>query len=391
MPRTRKPRFIGGVQLAENLYTDSRGREGYWRYLRPDGTYKGFQATSVEEANKLADEANLRRDEAMRLPEKKLRREELSYWVQKYCDYEERQHPSLKEKESWHNRKLAMNKFARENTNPLELSSRMIEDWWDSLTHNQQALRQKTFRRLFNQLMKWGVVPQFQYNPFTLSDDRPRLYLKEQSRSDRSRLDIDGFWPIYNEGTIALKVAMAISITTTMRRGDVLALTTGHLKDGYLRRTISKSEQKLGSQRAARLEWKLADHPMLERAIEMGLEHAKENDNCPYIVSHKPEQARLGKVKTHKSQVLGRRLAEMFTEARNSTEMWSNDLNPPTFHEVRSLGSALYKRQGYSDEQIKELMAHTEIDMSRHYMDGHDLPHTSIGLRLDSKAIKGAF
>ena len=73
----------------------------------------------------------------------------------------------------------------------------------------------------------------------------------------------------------------------------------------------------------------------------------------------------------------------MFEDSRESTGLWGNDPHPPTFHEVRSLGSALYKRAGYATTDIQQMMAHTEIDMTKLYQSGHELPHTRMELKMD--------
>ena len=65
MGRPPKPRIVDGVELAQHLHRDAKGRTGYWRYQRPDGSWKGFRAETAEEANRLAAEANAARD---RLP-----------------------------------------------------------------------------------------------------------------------------------------------------------------------------------------------------------------------------------------------------------------------------------------------------------------------------------
>ena len=60
--RPKKPRFLDGVQLADNLYPDPRKRPGFYRYCRPDGSMRTFQAPTVLEANASAEAANIDRD-----------------------------------------------------------------------------------------------------------------------------------------------------------------------------------------------------------------------------------------------------------------------------------------------------------------------------------------
>ena len=42
---------LNGVVLADNLYKDNKGLVGYWRYFRPNRTYKTFPAGDVHLAN----------------------------------------------------------------------------------------------------------------------------------------------------------------------------------------------------------------------------------------------------------------------------------------------------------------------------------------------------
>ena len=213
-------------------------------------------------------------------------------------------------------------------------------------------------------------------------------------------MDAEEFWRIYEEAgrreLYGLQVGMGISLYTTMRRGDVIELRSDrHIVDGFLRRTISKSEQKRGEGKGERLEWELKDHPMLDdlvaKGVEIGKANAWQDVDCPYLVSHLPDHKRLGRSKTHVSQVLGRRLQVMFDDARDGTGLYFNDPHPPTFHEIRSLGNVMYKRAGYADEEIQKVMAHSEIAMTHMYQDGHELPHDRIEMKLDKVALGGAF
>ena len=60
--RPKKPRFLDGVQLADNLYTDCRSAPGKYRYKRSDGSFFTFKAATVLEANASADTARATRN-----------------------------------------------------------------------------------------------------------------------------------------------------------------------------------------------------------------------------------------------------------------------------------------------------------------------------------------
>ena len=63
MAAPKKQRTFEGVALADNLYKDNKGRVGYWRYFRPNRTFKTFPAGDVHLANKIAEHNNLSRDQ----------------------------------------------------------------------------------------------------------------------------------------------------------------------------------------------------------------------------------------------------------------------------------------------------------------------------------------
>ena len=62
MARPKKQRTFEGVVLADWLYADNKGRAGYWRYRRPDMSFKTFPAGDVHQANKIAEHNNASRD-----------------------------------------------------------------------------------------------------------------------------------------------------------------------------------------------------------------------------------------------------------------------------------------------------------------------------------------
>src|SRR5690554_6142241 len=104
MARPKKNRAFNGVKLEDNLYPDNRGREGHWRYKRPDGTFRHFTAESVDAANYIARHNNERRDSYVPARPKAGRFGTLAHYVDDFISYRERQSPDLKTKRSWRNR-----------------------------------------------------------------------------------------------------------------------------------------------------------------------------------------------------------------------------------------------------------------------------------------------
>jgi len=380
--RPKKPRFIAGVQLADNLYPDPKKRPGHYSYHRPDGSKKTFQADSVDEANELAQEANALRDTDMAIERPVPKRETLTFHVPLYVKYMEGLSPGLTKKESWTNRKYALQQFATEMNRLTELTHDTIVRWWDNLTYHQQKLRHAEFRRFFNWLMRQGLVPKLQYNPFTRSDDLPRLLPKEKPKKARKPCTLPMYRAIYVKAPEldyeALQIAMEISRYTTLREGDIVMLRWDkHVVNGTLRVVVGKSLQQRGEVRAERLEWILDEHPVLKRAIDRARELSMKHARCPFVISHKPRRRVKSTMKEHHYQVTADRLSRMFNEVMHSCEIEST-----SFHEVRGLSSTLYKQAGYTNEEIQEVMAHEDVSTTKGYQDPDALPYRKVTMRL---------
>lgn len=400
MARPRKPRFAAGEQLVDNLHPDPRRRPGCWRYKRPDGTWKIFRAESVTEANRLASEANAARDRLPAAMDGKVDRATFAYHVERFITWRERHDPRLPTLENWRNRRGALRGFAKHFAHaPVHRITRpQLATWWETLTHHQQGLRFTELRRFFNWLAGEGCCPQLDYNPFTLADDRPRLYMIRKPDVARMRLEPVAFWTIYRKaGELempGLQIAMGISLVTALRRDDVCALELEeHAKGDCLRRIVGKSAAQRGQIHAARLEWDLTAQPVLadliRRARVLSLKHYR----CPYVVSHLPERKRRSS-KEHVCQVLPDRLTKMFAEARDATGLFADlpaGTKPPTFHEIRALSAALFSRAGYDVKAVQALMAHTDEDVTRLYQSGQELPYLRIDMQIPPEILGGTF
>lgn len=400
MVRPKKARFVDGVQLADNLYPDNKGRKGHFRYLKPDGTFKHFVAESVHEANKSAESANDRRDAYGSVKKKKPNQTIMSAYVEDFIEYRQIDSPGLKKKDSWRNRCYALRQFGREISIPFSrLKRQHIEDWWLTQSFHQQKSRHAEFRKLFNYLMGRGVLPLIEHNPFTTQDDKPRFYVREAPARSKERLTLTGFWQVYPKagelGYEGLQIAMGLSLVTFMREQDILALKINeHIQEDLLKKVIRKSAAQKGHTKAARLKWDTNTHKLVKQLINRGRELSMKNMRCPYLVSHMPRQRRLGKTKDHICQLTPKRLQEMFNEARDATGYW-NDLppgkKPPTFHEVRSLGDVLASNAGYDLETIQHAMAQSDASQTLLYQANHDLPYEDSQVIFTAEQLGGDF
>ncbi len=394
MARPKKVRIFDGVELADNLYLDSRGRHAYWRYKRPDGSFKIFEAATVLQANQIA-KFNNENAEQMGGGKYIKRKGLLTGLVQDYIKYREQSSPSLKDKDSWRNRKYMLNQFATVMVAPLHTLTRAdIWQWWETQTCHQQKARHAEFRRLFNYGMGKDLLPKLNYNPFTTNDDRPRLYVAANPGRKSQRITMGDFWLIYDAaGKLkfdGLQIAMGISLTTFMRAGDILTLkVSDNLEDNLLKKVIGKSEAMNGDAYASRLEWNVGDYDLLRQLIKRGRELSMLNHRCPFLVSHMPTIKRKGKTKEHVCQLTGRHLDTLFAKARYEAGFTGG--HPPVFHGIRSLANKLAKDAGYAAEDIQQANAHKSIDTQLIYQDGHQLPFDKVSVQFTADQLGRTF
>jgi integrase len=395
MARPKKPRYFNGVRLKDNLYPDPGGREGYWRYRRPDGRGdRIFPRETVEKANEAAEYFNAQAAaEGLDKPEPG--RPARGSWpdlVARFIAERETEDPSLAGKQNWINMRTYLGKFGREfaDTTPGRTERPELLAWWKKLSHHQQNKRHTELRRLFNWAMGENYCPRLKYNPFTTNDDRPRFYLKAKPEKARSALSLPEFWSTHDRagdaGMLGLQRAMMISLVTTMRQGDICKLRFDQVVDGELRVVIGKSEAQRGAASATRLAWALDAIPLLRDVINDAQCDSLKARRCPFVVCHVPERNRKAPpTKEHPYQMLPGLLQKQFKRVRPEVP------NPPTFHEIRALSSVIYRQCGHDIETIQQLMAHTDESTTLSYQDRGDLPYKKITLGLTAEDIGRKF
>ena len=124
--------------------------------------------------------------------------------------------------------------------------------------------------------------------------------------------------------------------------------------------------------------------PEVRRVLRESRSSSLRLGRCPFIVHREPEQQttraadalRRGRME-HRAQVLPEYASKAFNAARTEAAKRTNLFDGlaaremPTLHEVRALSSHLYARAGYDVSLVQELMAHTDLDMTRAYQKGH--------------------
>jgi integrase len=400
MSRPKTPRYFEGYQLADRLYPDAKGRHGYWRRLLPDGTSKTFRVDAedlknspggVEFANLVVSKLNSGEVSALPKPKRIPKNTELDFHIENYISYIEECFPNKSARVSWKNRKGQLRGLGNEfiGTRLVDLTISEMQTWFLTLSYDQQKQRKSEFRDLFNWLMGQNRCPQLKYNPFTKETNFPHIRTPEKPDKKRARLFYDDYKKIYDTATDMrwFQIAMEISLYTTLRLSDIASLRFDKnvTEDGFYVIT-QKSANQRGLASASRLRWEFAKHPILRKLVFEAKQLSISNNNCPYIISRKPDLRRSNCTKSHRYQILPDYITKTFTAVRKTTlglrtiEDWQT---PPTFHEIRSLSSALLRKATKDNSKVSLLMGHTDEQTTLDYQHGHeDLPYEDVDIKI---------
>jgi integrase len=202
-------------------------------------------------------------------------------------------------------------------------------------------------------------------------ETNPALATRKHTHSrKRDRLTVEAYKAIHAKAPVWLQNAMDLSLLTLLRREDVVGVRFADVREGRLYVVPGKTENTSG----ARLEIELGEDA---KAL---IARARDAVVSPYIIHRLPEKSRpqgmRAKAREHHTQVLPEQCSRAFAQAREAAEIAGD--NPPTFHEIRSLGASLLLQSGWTKEQVQALLAHTEMAMTEVYLDGHEQPWTKV-------------
>lgn len=231
-------------------------------------------------------------------------------------------------------------------------------------------------RQQFRLLLQWifaGAVEE------GWMDANPALVTKARKpERQRQRLTLEAYNAIREKAAPWLQRAMDLSLVTLLRREDVCSVRFSDWRDGCLWVVPQKTEGSTG----VRLQIEVAAGGELEQLLRS----CRDEVLSPFIIHRKPEKARPRHMRAgdreHHTQVLPEQLSRAFQEARELAGIEGD--NPPTFHEIRSLGGKLLRDQGWTLDQVQALMGHASEEMTKLYMEGHEVPwqRVTTGIKL---------
>jgi integrase len=191
----------------------------------------------------------------------------------------------------------------------------------------------------------------------------------------RQPLLIEGFNAIRQEAPIWFQRAMDLALESVQGRNEIAQARFEHIENNewHVIRNKTKSH---GT--AARLKIKL--WPELLSIIS----NCRDDIASPFIIHKKPVRLmgrdQRGKERVHPTQIMKEDLSREFAKAREASKFYAgmDEAARPTFHEIRALGADLKRKQGWPEAMIQKLMAHTDKQMTAHYLGKHETPWTEI-------------
>jgi len=358
-PAPRKPE---NRRLPPNLHRHPKG----FRYRRPDRSYVYLGHDEAEAIN-AAKGANLHFSSKGDLFDKIVKGDEQSL-SSVIDDYLTNKLPKFEIGEDTRkNREYALRKIqsgALGNMPVDEVSTRDLYLYLESLGSDWTR---QGYRAVLMQLFAWTIQT-------GLRDDNPVIAVERpKAKRQRQRMSIEMFHSVRAHCPAWLQNVMDLQLHTLQRPGDVVAMRWTDVADNVLRVVQKKTGRKLELE--------------ISEPLRSVLARCRDDLLSPFIAHRRPEKLRSkdqrAKTRSHHTQILLEQAERAFDIAREKCELLRGEPNPPTLHEIRSLGAALYREAGWPEDQVQLLLGHTDLKMTRHYLKGHEAPWERIAAGLN--------
>lgn len=257
----------------------------------------------------------------------------------------------------------------------LKLGKRKIQDV--RTYHLAQMLKPRTdnSRRAFrNVLIKlWRFAKSEGY-----TDENPVSDIEAvtQPKRIRQRHTWDGFQLTLDQCEPWLAHTALLALYSLQRRVDLVQLQWPRVD--LIKRTLFVRQQKTGATLEIQMGTELFD--VINYFHTQPDPRTGNTMDCPYVVHRRPKvrtQRLMDAVREgrqHMFQVMPNTLTGDFRDARNASGAYGHlpVRERPAFHDIRALGIFALWKAGYSEEYIQALAGHADIEMTRHYMQGHE-------------------
>jgi len=374
-----RKRIRRNADLPTNLYANKVNGVTYYRYKRPDtgtwhqmGSIKPEAVASARQLNSILQTPDDLVAKVMGKPDNSV-----NNLIQRYEDeYLDAQALAGSTRQNAGYR-LARFKTDLGDRDVNEFDTRVVADYLDkNFTRDSYVKHRQTLTDLFRFAQTKGLYPSDQPNPVTIT------YAKGDHDKDRQRMTLEQFKAIHAIAPDWMQIAMELALVTLQSRLEVISMRfsdydedTGELR--VVRQKVEKHEHAYLLIRSPHLA------KIVSRARQSGVV-------SPFLVHRAPVRRKPAKGRHHWTQIMPNNFTELFREYRDKTDVFDDipRKNRPTFHEIRSLGSWLYKKQGFDNENyIQPLMAHADEKMTQEYQKGHERAWVHVNAELDINTI----
>lgn len=376
MSSVTRPRKAANHDLPANLYDRNAG---YFIYLnRLTGQTIKLGRIPRKEAIRQAKEANdwidgeLARKDVLTIVQKSTG-PTLSAWLEKYSALLERRGnaKNTQRQADWKRRALDA-QFGNRTLAELE-EPRIWADWLDGFIDAGKRGAAVNWKSYVSDMWREACAQGW-------SKTNPILVLRRvPSGAKRSRLTLDGFKAIYAEAAKFdpwLQRVMELAIITGQRREDLAAMQFRKRADASAwteADTLYVRQGKTGAQLAIPLNLRL---DALDLTLSDVVAKCRDVVVSPWLIHHIRHQSR---VKPGDKLDLNR-ITKGFAKCRDAVpRFWPEGIEPPTFHEMRSLSIRLWTEQAGADF-AQRLAGHKDAATTAVYQDVRGSEWTKIVL-----------
>ena len=378
-PRKRNRK---NADLPPNLYANRVGSVTYYRYRRPDtgtlhslGTEKGQAIADARQLNAILMKPTDRIGQVLGTAD-----QTMSHLIQRY------------RAEFLPDQGLAASTLQligyRLDRFDKDLGDRLVEsidvkalaEYLDANFQRDSYIKHRgTLIDLFRFAQMKGLYPSDLDNPASVT------YPKARYEKRRQRITLEQFRAIHAIAPPWLQIAMELGLVTLQGRAEVISMKFSDFDEST--NTLKVVRQKVKKHEHAYL---MIESPWLPGIISKA---RRSGVASPYIVHRSPERRTRAQGRQHWTQLTPNHFSAEFRKYRDATGLFDGVPREerPTFHEIRSLGSWLYKKQGFDTESyIQPLMAHATEKMTEHYQKGHEREWVRVKAELNvSEILRG--
>ena len=371
---TPRPRKKGSKDLPANLYVDVKGVNSYFTYRNPKTGAKHGMGTDKRKAVEAAKQLNQILTGDTGLVDRVLKTDDMfSVYVEYYRD---EVLPAKRIKGFELSRSFMKEAVRKCNVIIKELGHISFmtltqKDVADYLKMRASAEVFNSHRTLLSQIFKEAISDGRQIA--NLADNINRA---DTEHTKRSRLSIEEYSLIYKHATPAIQNAMELSLNTMQRRADIRNWRFDYDRgDGYAYIIQSKTRKHgMAAYLRIPMDLSLVHSERDAKTLAELIASFRDKIACPYVIHQMPERraTKSAAEKSHALQLTGDHLSKGFAKARDLAGVGAGSDNPPTLHELLSLGEYLRKQQGWTNKQIQTLRGHTSEKMTMKYLEGQE-------------------